>query len=93
MKTTCLGTFVTKRQYEILKITLDFHGPAWFIPHSSALKLIYRNFALCVLADIAGEPTKPEWQDYPGIEEGVRGMRFIERVVESSSSDKKWLEF
>ena len=28
--------------------------------------------------------------DFPGIEDGVRGMAFIENVVASSQTDKKW---
>jgi len=29
--------------------------------------------------------------DFPSVEDGARGVRFIERVVESSSSSEKWL--
>jgi hypothetical protein len=39
------------------------------------------------------EQPKPEWLDFPGIEEGVRGMAFIESVIASGRSDKKWMEF
>ena len=54
---------------------------------------IYRNFALCVQAKISGQPPKPEWLDFPGMREGVRGMAFIEAVIESGKSEKKWLSF
>jgi len=30
--------------------------------------------------------------DFPGIQEGVRGMLFLEKVVESSSGSKKWVD-
>lgn len=50
----------------------------------------YRNFALCVQAQKRGEQPKAEWLDFPGIEEGVRGMLFIEKVIESGKSDVKW---
>lgn len=53
----------------------------------------YRNFALCVKASIEGKQPKPEWLDFPGIEDGVRGMAFIENVIESGKSEKKWMEF
>ena len=53
----------------------------------------YRNFALCVKASIKGEKPKKEWLDFPGIEDGVRGMAFIENVIESGKSEKKWTEF
>jgi predicted dehydrogenase len=53
----------------------------------------YRNFALCVQAQMNNEQPKAEWLDFPGIEEGVRGMAFIENAVASGRSDKKWMEF
>ncbi len=53
---------------------------------------LYRNFALCVKAKENGEQPKPEWQDFPGADEGVRGMLFIEKVIESGKSDQKWVE-
>jgi predicted dehydrogenase len=51
----------------------------------------YRNFALCVKAQISGEKPKVEWLDFPGVEDGVRGMTFIEKVIESGKSDSKWI--
>jgi predicted dehydrogenase len=54
---------------------------------------LYRNFALCVQAQMNGEKPKEEWLDFPGIEEGVRGMAFIENVVKNNMSDKKWIAF
>jgi predicted dehydrogenase len=52
---------------------------------------IYRNFALCIHADMDGQKPEPEWEDYPGIEEGVRGMAFIEAAIKSGKSDQKWI--
>lgn len=54
---------------------------------------LYRNFALTLQADIAGEPPKEEWLDFPGTMEGIRGMAFIENVVASSASEQKWWPF
>lgn len=51
----------------------------------------YRNFAFCIKAQMSGEKPKEEWLDFPGIEDGVRGMLFIEKVIESGKSDKKWI--
>jgi predicted dehydrogenase len=51
----------------------------------------YRNFALTIKATINRGNAKPEWLDFPGIEEGIRGMLFIEKVIESGRSDKKWI--
>ena len=52
---------------------------------------IYRNFAFAVRAVKEGTLPDPRY-DFPGIQEGVRGMLFIERVVESSSGKAKWVE-
>ncbi len=54
---------------------------------------LYRNFALCVKADLAGEIPTAEQLDYPGIEDGLRGMAFVENVIASGKSDKKWTDF
>lgn len=52
----------------------------------------YRNFALYTKARINGIESKQEWEDFPGIEEGIRGMLFIEKVIESGKSNIKWIE-
>lgn len=54
---------------------------------------LYRNFTLTVNAKINGETPKDEWLDFPGVHEGVRGMSFIEKVIESGNSDQKWIHF
>ncbi len=54
---------------------------------------LYRNFALSIKADIAGKPAEKEWLDYPGIEDGIRGMAFVENVIASGKSDAKWTNF
>jgi len=54
---------------------------------------LYRNFALSLSAKINGEQAKPEWLDFPGIEDGIRGMAFIENVVNSNRSNDKWTDY
>lgn len=54
---------------------------------------LYRNFALTLSARLEGTEPPEEALDFPGADEGVRGMLFIDKVVESSSSDQKWTEF
>jgi predicted dehydrogenase len=54
---------------------------------------LYRNFALSIKADIAGKPAEKEWLDYPGIDDGIRGMAFVENVIASGKSDVKWIDF
>lgn len=53
----------------------------------------YRNFALCVGARERGEAPKEEWLDFPSVDDGVRGMAFIENVIASGKSEMKWTEF
>ena len=52
---------------------------------------IYRNFADAVSRYKDGRQPDP-LLDFPGIQEGVRGMLFLEKVVESSSGSKKWVD-
>jgi predicted dehydrogenase len=54
---------------------------------------LYRNFARTVMADIDGVAPAEECLDFPSVEEGVRGMAFIENVVASSASELKWRVF
>jgi predicted dehydrogenase len=52
---------------------------------------IYRNFADAVSRYNAGLQPDPVC-DFPGIQEGLRGMLFLEKVVESSSDSSKWVD-
>lgn len=51
---------------------------------------VYRNFAKCVQARLDGVDVDPIYQDFPTVQDGVRGMLFIEKVVASSASEEKW---
>ena len=53
---------------------------------------IYRNFAKCVQARIDGTTVDPIYQDFPSVEDGLRGMEFIYKVIESGQSEKKWIK-
>ncbi|MEO8885873.1 MAG: Gfo/Idh/MocA family oxidoreductase [Mucilaginibacter sp.] len=54
---------------------------------------LYRNFALTIKAGIEGKQATPEMLDFPGIEDGVRGMAFVENVIASGKSNEKWTNF
>lgn len=54
---------------------------------------IYRNFARCIRARKEGREPDPVYLDFPTVRDGVRGMRFIERVIYSGKSAKKWVAF
>lgn len=51
---------------------------------------IYKNFASCVQARLAGENPNPLALDFPTPEDGVRGMKFIAATVESSKAGAIW---
>ncbi|HTE07574.1 MAG TPA: Gfo/Idh/MocA family oxidoreductase [Flavitalea sp.] len=51
---------------------------------------IYRNFALTLSARIDGKQPAAENLDFPGVEDGIRGMAFIDNVVASANSNEKW---
>jgi predicted dehydrogenase len=54
---------------------------------------LYRNFMLTLRAKMNGEVPAPEWLDFPSVNEGLRGMAFIEQAVASSGSKEKWTDF
>ena len=53
---------------------------------------LYRNFALALSARIDGTKT-PALVDFPSVEDGIRGMAFIDSVVKSGQSKEKWTPF
>jgi predicted dehydrogenase len=52
---------------------------------------IYRNFAFCVQARLADRLPEAVYQDFPKVEDGLRGMLFIEALVKSNQSAAKWV--
>ncbi|NJL74694.1 MAG: Gfo/Idh/MocA family oxidoreductase [Saprospiraceae bacterium] len=56
-----------------------------------AFASIYRNFAFCVRARLEGTSVDPIFMDFPSVSDGVRGMNFIYKVIESGKSAQKWL--
>lgn len=54
---------------------------------------IYRNAVLAILAKKEGRTASEAVLDFPGIDAGIRGMAFVENVVEASRSEEKWKAF
>lgn len=54
---------------------------------------LYRNFALTLMAMREGQTPSPEMMDFPTVDDGVRGMAFIENVVASSRQERRWRQF
>lgn len=57
-----------------------------------AFAVLYRNVAKCIQAKLDNKEVDPIYTDFPGIEDGVRGMEFIYKVIESGQSEQKWLK-
>jgi len=57
-----------------------------------AFASIYRNFAYTVRAYIEGTEVEEVYKDFPSVSDGVRGMNFIYKVIESGKSDQKWVK-
>jgi len=65
------------------------HPEAFF----EALANIYQNFGETIAAKISGEKPSELALDFPTVDDGVRGMCFIETVLASAKSHEKWTPF
>src|SRR5690606_38948748 len=54
---------------------------------------IYRGAIDAIRARSSGSPPSSLAELIPTVRDGARGVRFIERVVESSRRDAAWLDF
>ena len=58
-----------------------------------AFAVLYRNFAAALEARLAGRDPTSDELDFPTIDDGVRGMAFIDAVVDSSKRGGVWTDF
>lgn len=68
---------------------LPFGHPEGFI---EAFANIYVNAADTIRAAIAGTKPDPLALDFPTVDDGVRGMKFIEAVVKSAHLGARWVK-
>lgn len=55
---------------------------------------IYRNVALTIGAWLEDTEPLPEWLDFPDINDGIRGMQFIDTIVKAGYDEEtKWVKF
>jgi hypothetical protein len=66
---------------------LPFGHPEAFL---ESVANIYNNFGDTIIAQILNKKPDEIILDFPNVDDGVRGMVFIEKVLENSKSDKKW---
>ena len=95
----------TDKPTQILRAGAGYSGLSSFATHNcrtpgghpegyiEAFANIYKNFAQTLLSKIEGKEPTPEMLDFPGVEDGVRGMAFIKNVVASGKSNEKWTPF
>jgi predicted dehydrogenase len=87
-------------------VTLLRNGPGGGLPAALASRVpaghpegylegfaqIYRDAADLILAHVEGRSPPPEALDVPSIEDGLRGVRFMHSVVESSRRNSTWVD-
>ncbi|RRB02964.1 Gfo/Idh/MocA family protein [Larkinella rosea] len=54
---------------------------------------LYRNFAVTLRSKMEGKEPDPIYADFPSAEDGIRGLAFIETVIQSNQSSEKWTKF
>jgi predicted dehydrogenase len=54
---------------------------------------IYMAFARAVRDYKPGKKINPAKYDFPDVEDGVRGMAFVDAVIKSANSNRKWTPF
>jgi len=54
---------------------------------------IYSVFITALGKKLAGESLTEDDLDFPGIKEGIQGVKFIEKCVESSNKGTVWIDF
>lgn len=69
---------------------LPFGHPEAFF---EAFANIYRNFADTLRARLERRKPDPLETDFPDVNDGLRGMLFIETVLASTKSKQKWMPF
>lgn len=53
---------------------------------------IYRNYIHALVKKQMGQPLTPQDLDFPTVEEGISGVRFIHAVLESARRDAEWVD-
>ncbi len=54
---------------------------------------IYSTFITALNKKLSGKSLSTEELDFPGVDEGVQGVKFIEKCVESSRKNAAWIDF
>ena len=79
--------YVTPRAAEVSRIPSG-HPEGLFVAFAN----IYRTFIGAVMKKKNGEPLGEYDLDFPSLEDGIAGVRFVRACVESSKKDAAWVE-
>ncbi|MEM7384382.1 MAG: Gfo/Idh/MocA family oxidoreductase, partial [Verrucomicrobiota bacterium] len=83
------GNYGNLNEFTLANLRTPAGHPEGFL---EAFANLYRNYANCVRARLEGREPSAIESDIPGIKDAVRGMAFIETVVQSSQSSDKWVK-
>ena len=53
---------------------------------------VYSTYITALAKKLRGQPLSKADLDFPGVEEGIQGVRFIEKCVESSAQGAAWVQ-
>jgi predicted dehydrogenase len=53
---------------------------------------IYRNVALTIQARLMNQTPDETWLDFPSVDDGVRGMKLIDAIIDSGKGNSKWIK-
>ena len=57
-----------------------------------AFATIYVGIVRAIRAHIDGKPLKPAEYEFPSVHDGLRGMQFVTRAIESCNAGSRWVE-
>ena len=60
--------------------------------HKVNLGNLYTEFAMAVAARRDGVTPPADWLDYPTVEHGAQGVRFVDAAVESHKAGGAWVD-
>jgi len=82
------GNYLSKAAQHASRLHVG-HPEAFF----EAFANIYKNVALTINARLEDRKPTAEESDFPTVDDGLRGMLFLETVVKSAKSSTKWVKF
>ncbi len=56
-----------------------------------AFSNVYSDFAEVLLAKLSGETPDPLCLNYPTLEDGAHGVKFLEACIESADNNGRWV--